>query len=140
MAPSQPNVVYALVQATYQDQAGGLFRSDDAGESWTLINKSMDITQRAFYYGYVYVDPKDANTIYLPNVGVYVSHDAGKTLNALHPPHGDNHELWSNPDDDRDLIRDSRSEVAEFKRESAAQARQFGFVKALLTAAELGTA
>lgn len=46
------------------------------------------------------------------------------------------HEL----DDHQDLIRDSRSEMAEFKRESAAQARQFALVKALLTAAELGTA
>ena len=97
VAPSNPNVVYALIQADYKGQAGGLFRSDDAGQSWKLINNSMDITQRAFYYTEVYVDPKDPNTIYLPNVGVYVSHDAGKKLTALHPPHGDNHELWINP-------------------------------------------
>src|SRR6185437_16190808 len=79
-APSAPNTVYALIQAEYQGQAGGLFRSNDAGENWSLVNNSMDITQRAFYYGNVYVDPKDANTIYLPNVGVYVSHDGGKTV------------------------------------------------------------
>ncbi|MDE3054194.1 MAG: glycosyl hydrolase, partial [Gemmatimonadota bacterium] len=97
VAPSSPNTVYALIQATYKDQAGGLFRSDDAGRSWTLVNNSMDITQRAFYYGNVYVDPRDANTIYLPNVGVYVSHDAGKTLIPLRPPHGDNHVFWINP-------------------------------------------
>jgi photosystem II stability/assembly factor-like uncharacterized protein len=98
VAPSRPNVVYALIQANYQGQAGGLFRSDDAGRSWKLINNSMDITQRAFYYMTVFVDPKDPNTIYLPNVGVYVSHDGGKKLTALHPPHGDNHVLWINPD------------------------------------------
>ena len=97
VAPSDPNVVYALIQADYKGQAGGLFRSDDAGGSWKLINNSMDITQRAFYYMTVYVDPKDPNTIYLPNVGVYVSHDGGKKLTALHPPHGDNHVLWINP-------------------------------------------
>ncbi|HET6936203.1 MAG TPA: glycosyl hydrolase, partial [Candidatus Angelobacter sp.] len=97
VAPSKPNVVYALIQADYKGQAGGLFRSDDAGQSWKLINNSMDITQRAFYYMTVFVDPKDPNTIYLPNVGVYVSHDAGKKLTALHPPHGDNHVLWINP-------------------------------------------
>ncbi len=97
VAPSDPNVLYALIQANYQGQAGGLFRSDDAGRSWTLINNSMDITQRAFYYMTVFVDPKDPNTIYLPNVGVYVSHDGGKKLTALHPPHGDNHVLWINP-------------------------------------------
>ncbi len=99
VAPSSPNVLYALIQADYKGQAGGLFRSDDGGRSWTLINNSMDITQRAFYYMNVYVDPKDPNTIYLPNVGLYVSHNAGKKLIAMHPPHGDNHVLWINPND-----------------------------------------
>ncbi|MHB8813410.1 MAG: glycosyl hydrolase [Steroidobacteraceae bacterium] len=97
VAPTRPNVVYALVQADYEGQAGGLFRSDDAGRSWKLINNSMDITQRAFYYMTVYVDPKDPNTIYLPNVGVYVSHNGGRKLITLHPPHGDNHVLCINP-------------------------------------------
>ena len=97
VAPSRPNVVYALIQADFKGQAGGLFRSDNAGRSWKLINNSMRITQRAFYYMTVYVDPKDPNTIYLPNVGIYVSHDGGKKLIALHPPHGDNHVLWINP-------------------------------------------
>ncbi|MEJ2187599.1 MAG: glycosyl hydrolase, partial [Gemmatimonadota bacterium] len=98
VAPSSPSVVYALVQASYKGQAGGLFRSDDAGRSWKLVNNSMEITQRAFYYTTVYVDPTDANTIYLPNAGLYVSHDGGKTLSGLRPPHGDNHVLWINPD------------------------------------------
>jgi photosystem II stability/assembly factor-like uncharacterized protein len=104
VAPSEPNVVYALIQAEYKGQAGGLFRSDDGGQNWRLVNNSMDITQRAFYYGYVYVDPKDANTIYLPNVGVYVSHDAGKKLLPLRPPHGDNHVLWINPNNPQIFI------------------------------------
>ena len=104
VAPSDPNVVYALIQASYKGQAGGLFRSDNGGASWKLMSLDQEITQRAFYYGYVYVDPKDANTIYLPNVGVYVSHDAGKKLIALHPPHGDNHVFWINPDNPQVLI------------------------------------
>ncbi len=97
VAPSDPHVVYALIQADYKGQAGGLFRSDNAGRSWKLINNSMNITQRAFYYMTVYVDPKAPNTIYLPNVGMYVSHNEGRTLIALYPPHGDNHVLWINP-------------------------------------------
>jgi photosystem II stability/assembly factor-like uncharacterized protein len=103
-APSAPNTVYALIQSDYKGQAGGLFRSNDAGQSWMLVNNSMDITQRAFYYDNVYVDPKDANTIYLPNVGVYVSHDGGKTLHPFRPPHGDNHVLWINPDNTQNFI------------------------------------
>jgi photosystem II stability/assembly factor-like uncharacterized protein len=104
VAPSSPNVVYALIQADYKGQAGGLFRSDDSGQSWNLINNSMDITQRAFYYMNVFVDPKDPNTIYLPNVGVYVSHNAGKKLIPLHPPHGDNHVFWINPNNPQIFI------------------------------------
>jgi photosystem II stability/assembly factor-like uncharacterized protein len=104
VAPSQPGVVYALIQVNYKGQAGGLFRSDDAGQSWRLVNNSTDITQRAFYYMTVFVDPKDPNTIYLPNVGVYVSHHGGRKLIELHPPHGDNHVLWINPNSPRTFI------------------------------------
>ena len=104
VAPSNPSTVYALIQADYKGQAGGLFRSDDAGETWRLVNNSMDITQRAFYYMNIFADPKDANTIYLPNVGVYVSHDGGAKLTALRPPHGDNHVFWINPNNTQILI------------------------------------
>ncbi|MGH8279488.1 MAG: WD40/YVTN/BNR-like repeat-containing protein [Gammaproteobacteria bacterium] len=106
VAPSEPNVVYALVQAKTENpnKPGGLYRSDNGGQSWTLVNDSSELTQRAFYYMRVYVDPKDASTIYLPNVNVFVSHDSGKTLIALRPPHGDNHAFWINPDDPQVFI------------------------------------
>ncbi|MGH9414231.1 MAG: WD40/YVTN/BNR-like repeat-containing protein [Terriglobales bacterium] len=97
VAPSNPSVVYALIQADYDGQAGGLFRSNNAGQTWKMVNNSMDITQRAFYYGRVYVDPKDANTIYLPNVGAWVSHDGGKTIQSFRVNGGDNHTFWINP-------------------------------------------
>ncbi|HEX7325699.1 MAG TPA: hypothetical protein VF292_10150 [Rhodanobacteraceae bacterium] len=104
LAPSNPNVLYALIQANYKGEPGGLFRSDNAGQTWKLVNTDNQITQRAFYYMRVYVDPKDPNTIYLPNVSVFVSHDGGKKLTALHPPHGDNHAFWINPQDPRVFI------------------------------------
>lgn len=105
VAPSNPNVVYALVQANVTDsEPGGLYRSDDSGETWTLMNTSLEITQRAFYYGCVYVDPKDANTVWLPNADLFVSHDAGKTIKKVPTPHGDNHALWFNPDTPRIMI------------------------------------
>lgn len=107
VAPSQPNVVYALIQAKlpkHPGKPGGLFRSSNGGRTWTLVNASSKLTQRAFYYMRVYVDPKDANTVYLPNVNVFVSHDAGKTLIKLKPPHGDNHAFWVNPSNPEILI------------------------------------
>src|SRR6185437_10392678 len=89
MDPSNPRVVYAAMWQ--MSRRHWTFSSGGPGSG---IYKSMDITQRAFYYMTVYADPKDPNTIYLPNVGVYVSHNGGKKLTALHPPHGDNHVLW----------------------------------------------
>lgn len=105
IAPSNPHVMYAIVQGQYKDQAGGLFRSDDAGQSWKLVNNSMDLTQRAFYYSEVFVDPKDPDTLYLPQVeALWVSHDSGKTISKLKTPHGDNHALWINPDHPKIMI------------------------------------
>lgn len=94
VAPSQPNIVYASIQAKH----GGLFRSEDGGKSWTRVNRSWELRQRGFYYSAVYVNPKDPETIYLPEVAaLWVSHDGGKTISKLHTPHGDNHIVWSNP-------------------------------------------
>ncbi|MGA9851800.1 MAG: glycosyl hydrolase [Gammaproteobacteria bacterium] len=98
IAPSDPNVMYTIIQAKYEGKDGGVFRSDNAGKSWRLVNSSMDLTQRAFYYSTLYVDPKDPNTIYLPQVSaLWASHDGGKKIAKLHTPHGDNHALWINP-------------------------------------------
>ncbi|MGH9466198.1 MAG: WD40/YVTN/BNR-like repeat-containing protein [Terriglobales bacterium] len=104
VAPSDPKVVYALIQAEYKGQAGGLFRSNNAGASWTMVNNSMNITQRAFYYSRVYVDPKDPNTIYMPNVSFEVSHNGGKKITTMRGPLGDNHTVWVNPDNTKIMI------------------------------------
>lgn len=104
VAPSDPNVVYTMMQVKYRGEIGGLFRSDDGGQSWKLMNNSPDITQRAMYYMRVYVDPKDPNTVYLPNVSIEVSHDGGKTLSEMQPPHGDNHAFWINPNNPKIFV------------------------------------
>jgi photosystem II stability/assembly factor-like uncharacterized protein len=96
VAPSDPNVVYAMVQARVAGQAGALFRSDDAGRTWKLVNAEQEISQRAFYSGRVWLDPKDSNTLYITAVVLYASHDGGKTFSTL-PRAPDNHALWINP-------------------------------------------
>lgn len=103
VAPSDPNIVYAMIQARVAGQAGALFRSDDAGKTWRLVNSEQEISQRAFYSGRVWLDPKDPNTLYITAVVLYVSHDGGKTFTTL-PRAPDNHALWINPDNPQLMV------------------------------------
>jgi len=101
LVASKPDTVYAIFQA----KDGGVFRSDDGGATWKLVNNEMKLRQRGFYYMAIYADPKDPNTIYVPQVdALWVSHDGGKTFTKLHTPHGDNHMIWINPNDTKILL------------------------------------
>ncbi len=88
--------VYAILEA--QDGTdgthGGVFVSDDGGKNWKLVNDDRRLRQRAFYYTRIYADPKDKDTVYILNTGLYRSTDGGKTIRAIRVPHGDNHDLW----------------------------------------------
>jgi photosystem II stability/assembly factor-like uncharacterized protein len=97
------NRVYALIEAA----EGGLYRSDDGGDTWTRINGDHKLWQRAWYYMHVLADPKSADTLYVLDVSMQRSTDGGKTFSTLHPPHGDTHGLWIDPDDPRRLINGS---------------------------------
>ncbi|HEY1768828.1 MAG TPA: hypothetical protein VGG02_01055 [Chthoniobacterales bacterium] len=101
IAASQPNTVYSIIQA----KEGGVFRSDDAGATWKRTNDEWKLRQRAFYYMTLYADPKDPNTVYVPEVdALWVSRDGAKTFTKLKTPHGDNHVVWINPNDTRILL------------------------------------
>ena len=100
VAASNPKIVYAIVQAKH----GGVFRSDDGGGHWRLVNDSMEMRQRAFYYMAIYADPTDPNTIYVPNARFFVSHNGGRDFSLLRPPHGDNHIVWIDPHNARILL------------------------------------
>ena len=92
--------IYAMIEA----DNGGLFRSDDNGVTWTLINEDRRIRQRAFYYTRLTADPRDKDTVYLLNTGLYKSTDGGKTVKTLRPPHGDQHDLWIAANDPKRMI------------------------------------
>lgn len=96
VSADMPNRVYALVETT--DPLEGLYRSDDFGETWELINAQRGIMNRPFYYTGVVADPTDADHVYVNNEGYYESTDGGLTLERRPTPHGDNHDTWINPD------------------------------------------
>jgi len=95
-----PARVYALIEA----EKGGLYRSDDSGEHWTLVNDDERYRQRAWYFTHVFADPQSADTVYVLNTGLFRSTDGGKTFALLPAPHGDHHGLWIDPANPERLI------------------------------------
>jgi photosystem II stability/assembly factor-like uncharacterized protein len=92
--------IYALVESSND----GLYRSDDAGESWSLISQDRRVLQRAFYFHRIYADPKDKDTIYAMDVAFLKSTDGGKEWKVIKTPHGDHHDLWIDANNNRRMI------------------------------------
>jgi photosystem II stability/assembly factor-like uncharacterized protein len=98
------NKVYALIESDTEKDLGGLFVSNDAGESWTLINKSNRLTQRAWYYIEVFADPINEHKVYVQSAPFLVSIDGGKNFEDIDGAHGDYHDLWINPKNANNMI------------------------------------
>ncbi|HEV2386036.1 MAG TPA: hypothetical protein VGS20_02160 [Candidatus Acidoferrales bacterium] len=100
---ANPNRVYALVEATGAQK--GLYRSEDGGASWQFVNRRHDLIQRPWYFTHLWADPKNADVIYIQDMGVFRSTDAGKTFATISTvPHGDNHALWIDPTNSSRMI------------------------------------
>jgi photosystem II stability/assembly factor-like uncharacterized protein len=94
--------VWALVEHA---EEGGVYRSDDGGDTWELMNDERKLRQRAFYYSRIYADPQDEDVVYALNTGFYKSTDGGATFpTSFRVPHGDNHDLWISPTDPKRMI------------------------------------
>ncbi|MBL7473272.1 hypothetical protein [Robertkochia sediminum] len=89
-------LVYALVEAPGNE--GGLYKSVDQGRSFKQVSSHKGIRTRPFYYTNLRVDPKDPNVLYSLATGYYKSEDGGKNWKRVSSPHGDNHDMWINPD------------------------------------------
>ncbi len=93
-APSNPLRVYALIESS----EGSLWRSDDGGKTWKLVNKSHGINQRPFYFTSMAVDPKDQNHLFFMSVQMWQSTDGGATAKVLRGTRGgDYHSMWIDP-------------------------------------------
>ena len=95
------NRVWAIIEA----DSGGVYRSDDAGATWSRINTDRSLRQRAWYYTKIYGDSKDTNIVYVSNVNFHKSTDGGKTFRPVRGiPHGDSHDFWIAPNDNQRMI------------------------------------
>ena len=99
---ANPNRIYALIEAK---PGGGLYRSEDAGQTWALINSQGALIQRPFYYTTLGADPSNADVVYAGAEGFFKSTDGGKTFVTFRTPHGDNHDIWINPHDSQIMIQ-----------------------------------
>ncbi len=98
VAPSSPNVVYAITEA----KEGTLWRSDDRGETWRNVSKQTSIVSRGFYYTHVRVDPTNENRVYAVASNLFMSVDGGRTFrNITGRQHIDFHALWIDPQQPR---------------------------------------
>ena len=101
VSPVDPMRVYAIVE----NDEGGVFRSDDGGDTWARTNDERKLRQRAFYYSRIYADPLEKDRVYVLNTSFYRSDDAGETFGqSISVPHGDNHDLWIAPSDSERMI------------------------------------
>ena len=103
VSPANPDRVWVLLEGD-QEKEGGLYRSDDAGQTFERINRNHKLRSRAWYYMHVHADPQDAETVYISNAGFYKSTDGGEDFKEVDTPHGDNHALWINPNDNKTMI------------------------------------
>lgn len=93
VSPADSSRVYAMIEAT----AGGVYRSDDAGATWSRVNDDQGPRDRGWYYSHITADPKNRDRVYLMAAPFLVSDDGGKTFRIIRNAHGDNHALWINP-------------------------------------------
>lgn len=101
-SPAQAGRVWALIEHAKE---GGLYRSDNYGDTWEKVSDNQNLISRAWYYMHLTPDPLDAETIWVNNLSLWKSTDGGRTFVEVATPHGDNHDLWIDPRNNRRMIQ-----------------------------------
>jgi photosystem II stability/assembly factor-like uncharacterized protein len=103
VSAADPDRLYVLMEAPGDE--GGVYRSDDRGESFRQVSTFQPIQNRPFYYCNLEAHPKNPDVLWGMAEGYYKSEDAGKTWKKEETPHGDNHDLWINPEQPEIMIQ-----------------------------------
>ncbi len=104
VSKSNSNKVYALIESDTQTDQSGLYVSNDAGKSWSQASGDNRLTQRAWYYIELFIDPNDDETVYVLSAPALRSKDGGKTWERITGTHGDYHDLWINPNNSKNMV------------------------------------
>jgi len=97
ISPADPNVVYLAIEAVPGE--GGVYRSDDGGESFRHVSDDAATYARAWYYMHIIADPQDPDEVWVMNSGAMKSIDGGQSFTRFPDSHVDHHDLWINPED-----------------------------------------
>ena len=100
VSPVNSDRLWVAIEA----EDGGVFRSDDAGQTWTKTSSNRELRQRAWYYTRIYADSQDEDMVYVLNVGFWKSKDGGENFERIQTPHGDHHDLWIAPEDNQRMV------------------------------------
>ena len=96
VSAGDPDRVYVLIEAPGEE--GGVYRSDDRGATWEQVTDYQAIRNRPFYYCNLEAHPKNPDILWGMAEGYWKSEDGGKSWESQGVPHGDNHDMWINPD------------------------------------------
>lgn len=99
---ANPDLVFAVIEA--EGDEGGVYRSNDGGKKWSQVNKDRVNIARSWYYMEIFADPIDENVVYVANAPVTKSINGGRSFGNLPTPHGDNHHIWINPNNNQNMI------------------------------------
>lgn len=100
VSPANPDRIWATIEA----KEGGIYRSDNAGDTWEYVNHDRNLRTRPWYFSRIVADPKSDNTVYLLNVEFFKSIDGGEKFKRMRVPHGDNHDMWIDPNNPDRMI------------------------------------
>lgn len=98
VAPSNTSILYAVIECE-KDTQKGLYKSEDAGQTWKHLNNDFGLVVRPFYFSRITVDPKNPDIVYKAGLSGSISRDGGKTFKDLGSMHSDIHDIVIDPYD-----------------------------------------
>lgn len=102
VSPVASDLLYANVEA--EGEKGGVYKSTDGGQSWKQTSKDRVTVARSWYYMEIFPDPQNPDVVYVLNAPMLKSIDGGKTFKPVSNPHSDQHDLWINPQNPKNMI------------------------------------